>query len=328
MPYSKEIVSRARQRLAQRKEEKASVYRAHLRIAYEKLPQLQNIDRQLSASMALAAKAAFTDGTDAAEALQQVRQANLALQQQRKQLIAEAFEEGFLDDSPVCTVCGGSGYIGTQMCDCLQALCRHEQKQQLKLLCTDGQTFENFRLDYYSDVPDRNYGASPRDIMQKVLCVCKRYAQEFSENSGNLLFIGNTGLGKTFLGACIACAVAEKGFCVAYESASNLFAKLEKNRFNPDEESQAQVQKLAQCDLLIIDDLGTELPGSFVTAALYSLINDRLLAQKSMVISTNLNIDEAARRYSPQIASRLQGSFKRLTFVGEDIRVLKNRAKP
>ena len=87
------------------------------------------------------------------------------------------------------------------------------------------------------------------------------------------------------------------------------------------------VKKLQNCDLLIIDDLGTELPGNFVTAALYSLVNDRLLADKPMVISTNLNIDEIAQRYSPQIASRLQGSFLRLTFVGDDIRILKNRGK-
>ena len=82
---------------------------------------------------------------------------------------------------------------------------------------------------------------------------------------------------------------------------------------------------LENCDLLIIDDLGTEMPGNFVTAALYNLVNDRLLGNKAMIISTNLNVEEAARRYSPQIASRLQGSFKGLTFVGEDIRVMKNR---
>jgi glycerol kinase len=118
---------------------------------------------------------------------------------------------------------------------------------------------------------------------------------------------------------------AEKGFSVAYESAPQLFAKLEKDRFNPDENSHMQVRQLMDCDLLIVDDLGTEMPGNFVTAALYSLVNDRLLSRKATVISTNLNISEIAQRYSPQIASRLQGSFKGLTFVGQDIRVLKNR---
>ena len=161
--------------------------------------------------------------------------------------------------------------------------------------------------------------------MQKTYEACRRYAFGFGPDSGNLLFIGGTGLGKTFLSACIARTVADRGFSVAYETAAHLFTKLEKNRFSPDEESREAANKLTDCDLLIIDDLGTELPGNFVTAALYTLVNDRLLAGKPMVISTNLNVDEIARRYSPQIASRLQGSFLRLTFVGEDIRVLKNR---
>ena len=140
-----------------------------------------------------------------------------------------------------------------------------------------------------------------------------------------LLFTGNTGLGKTFLSACIADVVTDKGYSVAYESAPQLFNKLEKDRFDPNETSRADAARFASCDLLIIDDLGTELASGFVTAALYGLLNDRLLAGKSTIISTNLNADEMAERYSPQIASRVQGNFKGLTFVGEDIRVLKNR---
>ena len=137
--------------------------------------------------------------------------------------------------------------------------------------------------------------------------------------------MGGTGLGKTFLSACIATSATEQGFSVDYEPAGHLFRKLERNHFSPTPETAAAVSRLETCDLLIVDDLGTELPGNFVTAALYNLLNDRLLAGKPMVISTNLTMDEVAGRYSPQIASRLQGSFQRLTFVGQDIRILKNR---
>ena len=143
--------------------------------------------------------------------------------------------------------------------------------------------------------------------------------------SGNLLFSGNTGLGKTFLSACIARSVADQGYSVVYESAGHLFAALEKARFEANEENRRAAAKYTECDLLIVDDLGTELPGQFVTAALYSLINDRLLTGKPTIISTNLNSDEIARRYNPQIASRLRGSYKRVAFVGDDIRLLKNR---
>ena len=161
--------------------------------------------------------------------------------------------------------------------------------------------------------------------MERNFRTCRTYAATFSMNSGNLLFIGGTGLGKTFLSACIARTVADRGYSVVYETASHLFSKLEQARFNATEETRKEAEKFTACDLLIIDDLGTEMPGQFVTAALYSLINDRLLSGKPMVVSTNLNVDELSRRYSPQIASRLHGSFNRLTFLGEDIRVLKNR---
>jgi DNA replication protein DnaC len=132
-------------------------------------------------------------------------------------------------------------------------------------------------------------------------------------------------LGKTFLAACVARAVADRGYSVDYETATHLFAKLEQAKFNPTEDSRREAAKLTDCDFLIIDDLGTEMPGQFVTAALYSLLNDRILSGKPMLITTNLNDTEMSRRYSPQIASRIYGGFTGKTFVGEDIRVLKNR---
>ncbi len=325
MSYSAEIVRLARQQLAQRKADKESKYQQHLQEAYRTAPRLQQIDRLLRRTMTMAAQAVFAQGGDIQETMAQARQENLALQQERAALVAECFAPGFLDESPICDRCGGSGYVGSTMCDCLRDLCRREQLQQLSRLTSGQERFDTFRLDYYPDRIDPAFGASPRTIMQRNLQICQRYADAFTEGVGNLLFVGGTGLGKTFLSACIANAVADKGYSVAYESAPSLFAKLEKNRFSPDEQSRTEAEKFNTCDLLIIDDLGTEMPGNFVTAALYSLVNDRLLADKSMIVSTNLNVDEIARRYSPQIASRLQGSFKGLTFVGEDIRVLKNR---
>lgn len=325
MAYSKEVVRRARQRLAQAKADRDSENLRHLQTAYREIPRVKEIDGLLRRSVALAAQTVFSQGGDAKLAMEEVKQANLALQWEKEQLVNDRFGEGFLDESPICSLCGGSGYIGSTMCECLQELCRQEQKKEVALLSSKDERFEKFRLDYYSSLVDSRYGASPRVIMEHNLNICRKYAYHFGPGSGNLLFVGGTGLGKTFLSACIAAVVADRGFSVAYESAQHLFAKLEKNRFNPDEQSREQVEILENCDLLIIDDLGTEMPGNFVTAALYNLVNDRLLGNKAMIISTNLNVEEAARRYSPQIASRLQGSFKGLTFVGEDIRVMKNR---
>lgn len=324
MAYSTEVVRRARARLAQAKEAREAENRQHLAVAYARVPRIREIDLELRQTMAQAAQAAFAQGGDL-RPLEQVRQRNLALQRERAQLAAEYFEEGYLDETPICETCGGSGYIGTTMCECLRELCRQEQRKAVSILAGNRETFAQFRLDYYSDQVDPKYGASPRRIMERNLKSCRTYATTFAPSSGNLLFVGGTGLGKTFLSACIARTVADRGYSVTYATASHLFGTLEQARFNPTEESRREADAFTQCDLLIVDDLGTELPGQFVTAALYSLLNDRILFGKPMVVSTNLNVEEISRRYSPQIASRLHGDFLRLTFVGDDIRVLKNR---
>jgi len=325
MGYSVEVMQRARARLAAAKADRESENRQHLDEAYGRVPRLREIDRQLRLTMAMAAQAVFSSGGDVNEALEEAKQQNLSLQREREKLVRIYFEEGYLDDSPICDRCGGSGYVGASMCECLAELCRQEQKKELTLLSAGKESFAQFRLDYYPERYDPNIGASPRAIMEQNFKTCRNYALQFSMNSGNLLFNGGTGLGKTFLSACIARAVADRGYSVVYESAGHLFAKLERAKFSGDEQAREDVRKYTDCDLLIVDDLGTEMPGQFTTSALYTLINDRLLSGKPMVISTNLNVmEELPKRYSSQIVSRLQGNFRLIPFVGEDIRVKKN----
>ena len=319
MAYSAEVLSRARARLAMAKEDRESENREHTQIAYARVPRLREIDRLMRGTMAKAAQAAFIQGEDAAELLDQARRENLSLQQERTELIALHFEEGYLDDSPICDNCGGSGYVGSQMCECLRELCRQEQKKELTFLSVGRESFDQFRLDYY---PERD---NIRAIMEKTYQACRRYAMGFSEKSPSLLFSGDTGLGKTFLSACIARTVADNGYSVMYETAGHLFANLERAKFSGDEQARREGEKYLQCDLLIVDDLGTEMPGQFTTSALYGLINDRLLSGKPTIISTNMTSDEFAQRYNRQIASRLRGSYVRMPFLGEDIRVIKNR---
>ena len=324
MAYSTEVVRRARERLAQARDDRQRENREHLALAYEQQPRLREIDKQLRMTMAMAARAVFAGG-DAEALMNQAKEENLELQREREWIIEEHFEPGFLDETPICSVCSGTGYVGSTMCDCLAELCRQEQKKELTFLSAGRESFDQFRLDYYSDKPDPRLGFSPRSVMEKTYMDCRRYAFGFHPKAGNLLFSGNTGLGKTFLSACIARTVADQGYSVVYESAGHLFSALEKARFEASDENRRAAAKYNECDLLIVDDLGTELPGQFVTAALYSLINDRLLENKPTIISTNLNVDELARRYNPQIASRLRGSYKRVAFVGDDIRLLRNK---
>ena len=325
MGYSAEVIKRARQRLEQARADRESENRQHLQIAYARVPRIQEIDRQLRQTMASAVQTAFAKGIDVRQAMDAIRQDNLQLQQERAGLVDMYFEEGFLDESPICDRCGGSGYVGANMCECLLELCRQEQKKELTFLSAGRESFDQFRLDYYPDRIDPVTGFNIRAIMDKTYQACRRYAQTFSEKSGNLLFSGDTGLGKTFLSACIARSVADGGHSVVYESAGHLFGKLERARFGGSEEDRREAEKYSGCDLLIVDDLGTEMGGQFVTAALYGLINDRLLAGKATIISTNLTVDEMSKRYNPQIASRLRGSYTRLAFLGDDIRVIKNR---
>ena len=325
MAYSAEVLRRARARLAMAKEDRESENREHLQNAYRQVPRLREIDIQLRATMAMAAQAAFSQGEDPQELLQEARRKNMLLQQERAELAALHFEEGYLDDSPICDHCGGNGYIGSAMCECLRELCRQEQKKELTFLNVGRESFDQFRLDYYPDREDPRLGVNIRAVMEKTYHTCRRYAQSFSEKSPNLLFSGDTGLGKTFLSACIARTVADNGYSVMYESAGHLFTNLERAKFSGDEAARRESDRYLVCDLLIVDDLGTEMPGQFTTAALYSLINDRILSGKPTIISTNLTVEEFEKRYNRQIASRLRGSYTRVPFLGEDIRVMKNR---
>ena len=323
MGYSAQVLSRANARLSAAREEHDSRANARRAQVYRQLPRIQAIDRQMQSNMVQAAMAAFSQG--AQDAMEQAKQQNKALQAEREALLAQHFEPGFLDDAPFCPHCGGSGYMGSTMCRCLKAFCVEEQRKELGAIFSRQESFDNFRLDYYADTVSPQLGVAPRTVMEKVLKACRDYARGFGADSGNLLLSGNTGLGKTHLALAIGKAVGDMGCSVCYESAAGMLTKLEQAKFNPTDENRRAASDLETCDLLILDDLGTELPGQFTTAALYSLLNTRLLAGRPMVITTNLNVDDAAKRYSPQIASRLYGEFTRLTFVGSDIRILKTK---
>jgi DNA replication protein DnaC len=280
---------------------------------------------QLRQTMAAAAQAVFAQGGDVQSAMNRAREENQALQAQRKALLEANFAPGYLDEAPACPHCDDTGYIGSAMCQCLHALCRQEQRKELGTAFSGGESFQNFRLDYYPDTVIPELKTSARNVMEKNLRFCREYAEGFSCDAGNLLLCGGTGLGKTHLALAMGAAIVDQGYSVCYETAISLFSKLEKAKFTPSETAAAQAERLESCDLLIIDDLGTEMPGQFVTAALYGLLNQRLLSRKPMIITTNLTVSEAGVRYSPQIASRLYGEFIRRQFLGTDIRILKNR---
>ena len=321
MAYSDSVLRRARERLAEARADRESENDRRIRAIYDAHPRLREIDRQLRSTAARVMAVAFRKGEDPAAAMEQLKEENLALQREREWILeSEGIDEADLRAEPVCTVCGGTGYVGARMCECLKELCRQEQKKELSSLLGGRESFDGFRLDLYPDETDPDLGASPRALMQVVYRRCRRYAAEFSTRAPSLLLSGGPGLGKTFLSAAMARAVADSGFSVVYETAGRTFADFEAEKFGG---AEHRTDKYLRCDLLILDDLGTEMTTQFTLSALYAIVNGRLLAGLPTVISTNLTTDEIRLRYTPQIASRLLGRYELLLFAGNDIRMLR-----
>lgn len=324
MAYSEEVLRRARARLDASRQEKQETYEAHLQEAYARYPRLLEIDKELRGTVAQVVAAAFRRGEDPTAAIASVRERNLALQREREWILdASDLDPDFLDNTPICEVCGGTGYVGANMCDCLRELCRSEQKKEISsLIGTGRERFSAFRLDFYPDQYDPAIGFSPRKMMERSLQYCKSYAFGFTTQSPSLLFHGSTGLGKTFLSGCVARTVADRGYSVVYDTAIQMIADYEADKFGEStEESRRNLARYTSCDLLIIDDLGTEMITQFSLSALYNVLNTRIIKGLPTIVSTNLDPDGIRGRYTPQIASRLLGSFEEIPFFGEDIRL-------
>ena len=328
MSYSPNVLRRAQARLTRRREERQARQEEQRRQVYARLPRVAEIDGLLRRTMAQVIAAALREGGDPAAQVADIRRKNQALQAEQAQLLTgHGFPADALEDKPLCAKCGDSGWVGSDMCDCLKVLCAQEQIKELSQLLDLGeQSFDTFDLGFYSPEVWPAWGRSPRENMEKVLKICRDYAQNFGRYYFNNLFLsGSTGLGKTFLSACIARTVSENGFSVVYDTAGEVFARFEAQKFSRDEEdareAREDTRRYLRCDLLILDDLGSELTTPFVQSALYQLVNSRLTAEKRTVISSNLTMDDVRGRYSPQIASRLEGEYRVLPFFGEDIRL-------
>ncbi len=330
MGYDVNVLRRATARLEENHRLYAEQKQLRRRQVYAVRPRLSQLDRAMKGTMAELIGATLRKGEDTARMIEEIRQRNQAFQQERADILKEmgmTVEE--LDDGPICEQCGDTGWKGTSMCQCLKELCTQEQIKELsKLLNLGEQSFDTFRMDYYSQTMYPSYGTSPRENMEVVYEVCLNYARKFGRfYFKNLFLSGAPGLGKTFLSACIARTVSENGFSVVYDTAGNIFAQFETRKFQRDiegiQEARDDTRRYLTCDLLILDDLGSELTTQFVQTALYELVNTRMVSGKHTVISSNLTMEEAGRRYSPQIASRLSGEYHVLRFFGDDIRLLK-----
>lgn len=324
MAMDGKLLARARAALDGQRDEYDRLYERRRNEIYKKIPEIRNIELRLRRLMPGVIQAALGSG-GAEERVRAIQEQSLDLQMRRAELLAEnGYASDYLDKKNLCPKCGDTGYVMARPCSCLMEQYERELSRELSDLFKLGdESFDTFSLDYYSSVRDPETGVSPRECMELVYEACTDYARRFSQSSGNLLFQGGTGLGKTFLAACIARVVARRGFSVVYDTAVSALNAFEAEKFGKAGASPEQVRRLMECDLLILDDLGTELAGAFSLSALYTLINSRLTARRKTVITTNLRYDELRKRYTPQICSRLEGEYLNLTFAGSDIRAIK-----
>ena len=328
MPYNGKILARANARLAQVREDNKAEHERRLSQVYARVPEVESLDTSLRLQMVELAKLAFSRSADAPAQIEALKDKNLDAQMRRAELlVANGFPRSYLDDIFSCPLCRDTGYDGAAVCRCLEKLYNQELSKELSsLLRTGNECFDSFDLTLYPGQYSEYFNCVPREYMAKVFSYCKDYAENFPQVDTDLLFQSEPGLGKTFLSACIARTVAEKGYSVCYDTAVSAFSAFEKQQFSrsPEEAelSAEKVSRMLSCDLLILDDLGTEVVTPVVLSALYTLINTRLGASRRTIINTNLYPDDLAARYTSSICSRLDGYFKTVRFAGEDIRQL------
>ena len=326
MGYSKKVYREGKRILAERRQKAGEEADRRRRQAYERLPRLREIDRQMAACGSRVIEAVMQGEKEMAPLMERLKQENLSLQEERRALLASAgWPEDYTEEKWSCPKCRDTGYAGNVRCSCYESLLGQIACRQLGSGWNEEEyTFENFSLDYYSPQPMEGTGVIPRQNARVVLDYCKEYSENFSPESGSLLLMGSTGLGKTHLALAIAGRVARKGCGVLYTTVQDLVARLEKERFRSDWEEDGEESfrdTLREADLLILDDLGVEFPSAFSTAAVNDLINARLMENRPTIVTTNLDHEELRRRYSERLISRLKGSrYDSFRLVGGDVR--------
>lgn len=290
---------------------------------YSKLPRIKEIDGQLAEVGISLSRLALLGSIDGESAIEKIKSQSEALINEKKQLLNKnGYDSNYLTEQFRCSECKDTGYKDHQLCYCLQKRLKQEAyklsnlSQQL-----DTQNFDSFNPSYYSTQRDSQSGIIPLEQIQHILKESIDFVNNFEAvEQKNLFMCGNTGLGKTFLSSCIAKELLDKGYCVIYQSANRIFNMLQDDRFNTGGDNNKHIiNSLYDCDLLIIDDLGTELVTSYTASAFFDILNTRLINNKKMIINTNLSLERINTVYSPRIASRLM-DFLQMVFIGEDIR--------
>lgn len=302
-----------------RRENSRHTSEEHRAEVYELIPEYKAIEGQIT-DVAMESARRYLEGDK--DAVNEMKSRLSELTKRQTALILQyGFPEDYLEEKYVCNDCKDTGYIDGRKCHCLnQEILKVLYKQSNIAEVLNRENFDTLSYDYYDD--------ADIDKMNKIIDVCKEFASDFGDKYENIMLYGNVGVGKTFLTNCMAKEIIQQGYSVIYFTSIRLFDTLSKCVFSRDydgEESDDIQKDIYNCDLLIIDDLGTETVSSFVASRLFDILNERDLRHKSTIISTNLPFDSISDRYSERNFSRIFGNYRILNPDIADIRIKKRR---
>ena len=306
MGYNKQYIRKALDEIIEKGDKARKLYEKQKAEILDKEPRLKEIELQFMQVGSLLGVTALSGNSERLSALQTKFDALVREQKELKE------KTGLCDYSPLCEKCSDTGYVGSTLCKCVLKRAKELSFAGLSAeMPINESRFDNFSLNYYN--------GENKDAMEKIFSFAKRYAERVNVKSESLLFFGDTGLGKTHISLAIASAALEKGMGVVYSPVQNLIQKLEKEHFSYNSDTPV-LDDVMECDLLILDDLGTEFSTAYSQSLIYNLINTRLLTSKPTIISTNLTMEELANKYHNRVASRIIGSYSIKKFCGSDVR--------
>lgn len=329
MGYSKEVYNEALGKMEKRRYFAQQELEKRKENLYELSPRAKQIEREQATLSIKVVKAVLTGANKKIE-IEKLKKNNLKLQAELESILERyGFKKNYLQEWYQCDICKDKGDIDGKMCSCMRTLLKQTAYDRLNSISPlELSDFNDFSLKYYPKMLSEDSQKNAYEQMKKILEICKKYSENFSTDSKSLLFQGNPGLGKTHLSLSIAKRVIEKGFGVVYVSSSTIFKQLEKERFTGNEYLNSDTeQSMLDCDLLIIDDLGTEFSTKFITAEIFNIINSRILKSKPTIINTNLSMKALQDKYDIRTISRIIGEFSRFDFIGNDIRQIKKMSK-
>lgn len=321
MSYTTETYDKAQTILDRRKERATLEAQSRIDKISNKIPELKTIQTKLAQVGLNISKAFLTSKNPQAE-IDKLRIESLALQDRKKKILKEnGYSEDALSIKYTCPACEDTGFIGGRRCKCYINLLKEIEKAKIEKIAPINEcTFESFDTNYY---PEEMDGVCPKKKAEIIKENCKRYATSFTKRSKSLLFMGNTGLGKTHLSLAIANVVINRGYSVIYGTAQNILRDLQNENFGRTDNLRYFENEILSTDLLILDDLGTEFKNQFTVSCLYNIINSRLCAKLPTIISTNYTFEELEEKYDQRITSRITGQYSTLILVGNDIRYIK-----